>query len=145
MPIGNAEVPSVVAEMETPHGRCTVIATHPVPAICREYAAWRDGQLAELPGVVRRATSPVVLLGDLNSTPWGAHFRKLVHDSALRDSAQGRGVHPTWPAIDPLLRIPIDHCLLSPAIGLVDRQVGPDIGSDHYPLIVDFVLPATRP
>ena len=79
------------------------------------------------------------------SSPWGAHFRRLVHDSGLRDSAQGRGVHPSWPAIDPLLRIPIDHCLLSPCIGLVDRRVGPDIGSDHYPLIVDFVLPATKP
>jgi endonuclease/exonuclease/phosphatase (EEP) superfamily protein YafD len=139
--IGEAEVPSVVAEVRAPQGRCTVIATHPVPPACREWAAWRDGQLAELAAVARHATSPVVLLGDLNTTPWGSHFRRLMRDSGLRDSAQGRGIHPTWPVGDVLLRIPIDHCLVSPSIGIVDRRIGPDIGSDHFPLIVDFALP----
>lgn len=140
--IGEAEVPSVVAEVDAPQGRCTVIATHPLPPASLEYAAWRDRQLADLPAVVRQAPSPVVLLGDLNTTPWGAHFRRLLRNSGLRDSAQGRGIRPTWPAGDVLLRIPIDHCLVSPSVGIVDRRVGPDIGSDHFPLIVDFTLPA---
>jgi endonuclease/exonuclease/phosphatase (EEP) superfamily protein YafD len=143
--ISAADVPSVVAEVDAPQGRFTVIATHPLPPASREYAAWRDSQLAAVPAVVRHATSPVVLLGDLNTTPWGAHFRRLVRDSGLQDSARGRGVHATWPTVDPLLWIPIDHCLLSPSIGVVNRQVGPDIGSDHYPLIVNFTLPLPHP
>lgn len=141
--LGSVDVPSVLAEVQAPQGLVTFLATHPVPPMGRQYSAWRNGQLAELPDAIRRANSPVVLLGDLNSSPWGAHFRQLVRNSGLRDSAQGRGVHVTWPTANPFLRIPIDHCLLSPSIGLVSRQVGPDIGSDHYPLIVDFVLPTT--
>ena len=138
-----AFVPTVVAEVNTPQGTLTVVATHPLPPIGAQYAALRDGQLAALPAVVHKATSPVVLLGDLNTTPWGAHFQPLVRASGLRDSAQGRGVQTTWTwgLFDPFFRLPIDHCLLSPSIGLVDRQVGPDIGSDHRPLIIDLVLP----
>ena len=140
--IGDAGVPSVVAEIETPHGRCTVMATHPLPPGGRSYSRWRNAQLAALPGYVRSAGSPVLLLGDLNVTAWSPHFRRLLRDSGLRDSSQGRGVQPTWPTYSPLLWIPIDHCLHSPEIAIMRKEVGPDVGSDHYPLIVDFVLRA---
>ena len=138
--IGEADVPSIVAEIETPQGQCTVLATHPLPPGGGEYARWRNDQLAQLLDWVHRATSPVLLLGDLNVTPWSPYFRRLLRESGLRNSAQGRGVCPTWPAFIPLLRIPIDHCLHSPGIGIAHRQTGPDVGSDHFPVVVDFVL-----
>ncbi|MCX6996820.1 MAG: endonuclease/exonuclease/phosphatase family protein [Kiritimatiellaeota bacterium] len=143
--IGDADIPSIIAEIETPRGWCTVLATHPLPPRSREYSGFRNGQLAALPRWVRRATSPVLLLGDLNTTPWNYYFKRLLAESGLQDSAQGRGVQATWPAFHPLLRIPIDHCLCSPEIGIVNRQVGPDVGSDHFPLIVDFVIGGQRP
>ena len=138
--IGDAEVPSVMAEIETPRGRCTVLATHPLPPAGREYSRLRNAQLAALPRWVRRATSPVLLLGDLNTTPWNHYFKRLVAESGLKDSSRGWGVQATWPTFSPLLRIPIDHCLCAPEIGIVNRQVGPHVGSDHYPLIVDFII-----
>ena len=46
----------------------------------------------------------------------------------------------TWPSGLILLRIPIDYCLVSEGIGVMDVQVGPDIGSDHFPLIVDLLV-----
>lgn len=59
------------------------------------------------------------------------------------------GLLPTWlaPATDSTatldaltawLRIPIDHCLVSPNIRVVDIRTGPNIGSDHLPLITDI-------
>jgi len=138
--IGDAEVPSIVAEIETSQGKCTMLATHPLPPAGSEYARLRNGQLAQLPGWVHRATSPLVLLGDLNVSPWSPYFKRLIRDSGLRDSSQGRGVHPSWPTFSPMLLIPIDHCLYSRGIAIVDRRTGPYVGSDHLPLIVDFVV-----
>ena len=142
--IGDAGVPSIMAEIETPQGPCTVLATHPLPPVGREYSRLRNSQLAQLPRWVHRASSPLILLGDLNTTPWSSHFQQLLNDSGLRDSLQGRGVRPTWPTRNPLLLIPIDHCLYSTGIGIVERQTGPHVGSDHFPVIVDFVIGPER-
>lgn len=138
--IGAADVPSIVAEVETRQGRCTVVATHPLPPAGKAYSEFRNGQLAEIPRWVRQASSPVVLIGDLNTTPWSHYFRRLLRESGLKDSSQGRGMCPSWPTSNPLMLIPIDHCLVSSGIEIVARQTGPQVGSDHWPVIVDFVV-----
>ena len=140
--IGEAGVPSILAEVQTPQGRCTLLATHPLPPAGAEYSRLRNGQLAQLPLWTEHATSPLLLLGDLNLTPWNGYFRQLLRETRLHDSAQGRGIRPSWPANNPLLRIPLDHALYSEGLAVVHREVGPDVGSDHFPLIVDVVLAA---
>lgn len=140
--VGEADVPSVIAELELPDGPLTVIATHPLPPGGAENSRLRNDQLARLPTLVKQAKSPVILLGDLNVTPWCSHFTRLLRQSGLKDSSQGRGVLATWPSFSPILLIPIDHCLHSASIQITKKAVGPNSGSDHYPLIIDFVLTA---
>ena len=140
--IGEAGVPSAMAEIETPSGRCTVLATHLCPPTGDRYYRWRNSQLAGLPSFVRQASSPVLLLGDLNVTPWSPFFRRLLRETGLKDSSRGRGPQATWPAFFPLLGIPIDQCLHSPSIAILRREVGSPIGSDHFPVILDVVLPS---
>jgi endonuclease/exonuclease/phosphatase (EEP) superfamily protein YafD len=137
---GAAAVPSILAEFASGGSRFAVLATHPVPPTSEAYSRWRNEQLAELPKWIAEQQSAVVLLGDLNVTPWSPHFARLLRKSGLRDSARGRGVVGTWPAFLPFLRIPIDHCLHSAGIEIVDRRRGAQTGSDHFPLIVDFVI-----
>jgi endonuclease/exonuclease/phosphatase (EEP) superfamily protein YafD len=141
--IGEAEVPSVVATLRIPQSDLRVIATHPLPPSSRKYAHWRNQQLEELAEVVQ-SPLPVLLLGDLNVTPWSYNFRRLLAESGLRDSARGYGVQPTWPTHIPLLRIPIDHCLHSEGIVIRDRALGENVSSDHFPLIVDFAVPRVQ-
>ena len=136
--IGPAGVPSFIAELRANDALITVIATHALPPAGPRYARLRDEHLAEIPGLVEEAAGPVLLLGDLNATPWSHAFRRLLRRSGLRDSMRGHGVQNTWPTGNPLLRIPIDHCLHSDAVEIVDRERGPKAGSDHFPLIVDF-------
>jgi endonuclease/exonuclease/phosphatase (EEP) superfamily protein YafD len=138
--IGDADVPSIVARIQAPRGEFEIIATHPVPPMGDHLSRARNGQLDALAERARAAEPPVLLLGDLNITPWSPHFGRLLERSGLRDSERGHGVQPTWPAFNPLLRIPIDHCLHSPGIEILSRRIGPAVGSDHYPLIVEFVI-----
>lgn len=138
--IGPAGVPSILAEVDSGRGKVSVIATHPLPPAGSAYTRMRDAHLGELPNVIRPEKTPVLLLGDLNVTPWNVKFRRLIHESGLKDSASGFGVQATWPNFMPLLLIPLDHCLHSPAVSIVKREIGSDVGSDHYPLIVDFVI-----
>ena len=137
--VGRAEVPTILTTVETGETNLRVIATHPLPPIGRENSSLRNEQLAKLSEYVAPAL-PVILLGDLNTTPWNYHFRRLLKRSGLKDSTKGYGVQPTWPNNIPLIRIPIDHCLHSSTISIVDRRIGQDVSSDHHPLIVDFSI-----
>jgi len=141
--IGDAHMPSILATVRTGQADLRVIGTHPVPPIGQGCSWWRNDQLDRLPGHIR-TDLPVLLLGDLNVTPWNYHFRRLLARSGLRDSARGYGVQPTWPHHNPLLRIPIDHCLHSEDIVIVDRTIGESASSDHYPVLVDFVIRKSR-
>jgi endonuclease/exonuclease/phosphatase (EEP) superfamily protein YafD len=80
------------------------------------------------------------LLGDLNVTPWSPYFQELLAATGLRDSARGWGLQPSWPTMSLLLRVPIDHCLISPELHVTERTLGPDIGSDHFPLLVTLAV-----
>ena len=141
---GDFDVPSIVAGIDTPYGRCVVLATHPLPPIGRIYSQNRNAQFAELARHARDAQHPLMLIGDLNATPWCAAFRNLLRESGLRNASQGRGIFPSWPVpFPPLLRIPIDHVLHSPDIEILSRRTGPRVGSDHLPVVVDFKLPHT--
>ena len=136
--VGDAGVPTLVVQLATTPP-LTVIATHPLPPGRATYARLRNQQLQRLPSLIDNAV-PLLLLGDLNVSPWSPHFRQLIKASGLRDSARGFGVQATWPATSRLLRIPLDHCLHSASIAILDRHLGPHVGSDHLPLIVDFCL-----
>ncbi|MBA4388554.1 MAG: hypothetical protein C0404_11270 [Verrucomicrobia bacterium] len=138
--LSESGVPSIFAALKTPSGTLTVLATHPVPPAGGEYSRWRNQQLAKIPELTGLAGKRMILLGDLNATPWSHHFRQLVRRSGLIDSAQGRGFQPTWPTHNPLLFIPIDHCLHSRDIQITNREIGPNVGSDHYPLVIDWRL-----
>ncbi len=82
-----------------------------------------------------------VVMGDFNATPWSPSFRRLLHDGELFDSLDGFGLQVSWPESNPLLRIPIDHALLGPALAATDRGTGPSFGSQHRSLHVT-VAPA---
>ena len=122
-------VPTILAALDSGRGELRIVATHPPPPVGRSFARRRNRHLRELPRHTEGST-PVLLLGDLNTTPWNYHFRRLVRDTGLVDSSRGWGVQTTWPRGNPLLRVPIDHCLHSPEITIVRRAIGPAVGSE---------------
>ena len=71
---------------------------------------------------------------------WGSHYQNLEQAAGLRNVRCGFGVLPTRPAGFAAVGIPLGHCPVSPGIDAVDLKPGPDIGSDHLPLIVELTL-----
>jgi endonuclease/exonuclease/phosphatase (EEP) superfamily protein YafD len=135
-----AYVPSIFAGVQTGSNILYILATHPVPPKDAGYSKWRNEQLERIAVFCRDMPRPLILLGDLNVTPWNTHFRQLIRTSGLLNSSQGRGIYPTWPANSPLLLIPLDHFLHSPDITIIRKSTGRNVGSDHYPVFVDFAI-----
>lgn len=143
-------MPSVVAQVELDArvsgevaAPFTLIATHPIPPVDAGNDVIQRQQLDGLARRVRSLRGPVVLAGDLNATPWSRPFASLLESSGLRDSRAGFGMHATFPSsgVTDLLRIPIDHVLISPGIGVRTRRVERDVGSDHLPVLIELVMP----
>lgn len=139
---GSAGVPSITANVSVGEQEVLLLGTHPLPPGTSEYARLRNEQLREIAAAVRDRREPVVLFGDLNVTPWSPYFRELLRGSRLRNTSQGRGLFASWPAKLPPARIPLDHCLVSASVQVVDKHLGPQVGGDHLPVLVEFQLAA---
>ena len=130
--------PAIMATLAAGARPFTLIGVHPWPPVSADLAEGRNAQLRVLAARVHQSQHPLLVLGDLNLSPWSPWFTQLLADAGLRDSRRGRGLQPSWPADWPPLWIPIDHALFSEGIQIQQRIIGPAIGSDHYPVIVDF-------
>lgn len=136
--LGDAGPPAIVAVIAASGHPFALIGVHPWPPVSARLAQGRNEQLHELATLIRQIPSPLLALGDLNVSPWSPYFARLLADSGLHDSLQGRGLQPSWPVGWPLLWTPIDHILFSEGIRILHRKTGSAIGSDHYPVIVEF-------
>lgn len=123
----------------------TVIGAHANWPLGPAIAVSRNRELAELAAIARAAPSPVLLLGDLNTTAYSPVFDPLLAASGLADCAAGRGLNPTWPTLFPPLYIQIDHCLAGPGVRIDRLRPGRRVGSDHRPLEVEITVAPQSP
>jgi endonuclease/exonuclease/phosphatase (EEP) superfamily protein YafD len=142
--LDNAGIPSIEALFDVEGNALKFIGTHPLPPMGSNYSTQRNLHFVNLARRVRDADPKVatIIVGDLNCTSWSQYFRALLNDSQLSDSRQGFGIQPSWPTSMKLsilgtMRIPIDHALVSRDLSVIDRRVGPFIGSDHFPILID--------
>ena len=130
-----------MVEVSLDSGPLRVIAAHPPPPLSGYRARVRNDYLSLCAAWAAEPGPPVLLMGDLNLTPWSPYFSRLLQDGRLVDT-RGRGFHTSWPAGAPWpLRIPIDHVLVSPELRVVSRGVGGGVGSDHLPVLVTLERP----
>ena len=114
-----------------------VIAVHPMPPISSRYAAVRNAKLAAWARAAAASGLPTLVAGDLNATPWSIAFNGLDGLGLRRVT----GVAPTWPAaLRGVAGIPIDHVLANPHWLRISSARGPDLGSDHLPVLARLCL-----
>lgn len=142
--LGDNGVPSYLLTLETAHGPLSVLGTHLNWPIGARASRVRNKQLAMLAKLASEHAGPLVIVGDLNITPFSPHFQRLLHDGGLHRCVADAGLTPTWPARFPPLFIQIDHCLATVGVHASNFEIGEYLGSDHYPISVD-VAPESAP
>ena len=95
-------------------GGFNILSLHPANPI-RNFAA-RDAEFAAISAQLGVDKTPenLVLLGDLNATPYCTGLKDVMRHLKLRNARAGRGLLGTYPVWLPTaaLRIPIDHVLV---------------------------------
>lgn len=140
--LGGTGLNAITTHIDLEDAKVELVIAHPVPPAGRSYSRIRNSQLKEL-AALRSASGAqdFILAGDLNTTPWSPHFRGLLKKTGLRRATAGLGADATWPtALSAPIRIPIDHTLVSSGLAILDYRIGPEIGSDHLPIIARLGL-----
>jgi len=116
--------------------RVHVVGTHPVPPGSRALAQARDAQLDAVSAYAQQLGEPTIVVGDLNATPW-SHGLRIATRRGLGFRSIDPPWTPTWQARTPVA-VPIDHALCTAELVVTRREVGPDLGSDHRPMLFEL-------
>lgn len=139
---GFGKRPSVVATVQLNNSAVKIIGTHPVPPFNKQNAAERDDQLKELGDYINKQSEPVLLVGDLNTTPFSYSFKTLSKKAELQNCFNGFGYQPTWQyrPFMPSFRLALDNCLFTSGITIADSNSLKEVGSDHLPIFVTLKI-----
>lgn len=115
-----------------------LVGLHPIPSPIQE----RDMILQKIAEKVAAHKGPVITVGDFNTTPYSPAWRNFLRVASLDDSMKGMGLNPTWKAGLPwFMQIPIDLGAARGPAKIVKIEQGPDVGSDHIPLVFTVSIP----
>jgi endonuclease/exonuclease/phosphatase (EEP) superfamily protein YafD len=136
------DIPSITAGLRLPSGDdVQFYGVHPRPPRPGDDTGDRDSELMLIAREIRGQRRPAILAGDLNDVAWSRTSRRLQETAALRDPRVGRGLFATFNAnLPPGFLWPLDHVFVSDDFALCALERPGDIGSDHFPLLVDLLL-----
>lgn len=132
--------PVGVARVTLPDAKITLVGIHTKSPTTVRRVGYRNSQIKALSAIIKSQHGPLICCGDFNSTTFAHGLYDFVRETKLNDSRRGFGIQPSWPSPKKLipLRVTIDHIFVSDHIKIHDRFIGPNVGSDHLPVIMDF-------
>ena len=134
------ETPELVSALfdDAELGKVRVHGVH----LATPYRPKQARQLDRLIAAHGASAETTILAGDLNMTPWSYRLQRLLVTTGLRRHATFLRSWPTqgqYPLPAPAFLI--DHVLSTPDIKTVSIETGPDLGSDHLPIVARLRLP----
>lgn len=140
-PLVEAGIPAVTTTFMINQRPVQIFNVHTAAPFSPRRARHHQEQMTALALHLRRTSSPVIVAGDLNTTPWSRLYQELLRHSGLVSARQGFGILGSWPSFFGFLRVPLDQILVSPDIKVIQCRVGPGLGSDHRPILTDLYIP----
>jgi endonuclease/exonuclease/phosphatase (EEP) superfamily protein YafD len=130
--------PTIVAGVRVAGRPITLVVTH----VHTPFAGSIHVRHLQALAAARPSLGPrVVVCGDFNTPPWSGPLRDFAADARLRDLYGGRAWRVySWPTWSSLLRVPLDNCFVSSGVVVTAHRDGPNVGSDHRPLVVDLAV-----
>jgi len=135
------DVPSLWGLVELPSGeRVRFVFVHPRPPRpdLPLDSHVRDAELVLVARELEDYEGPLVVAGDLNDVAWSYTTRLFQKVSNLLDPRIGRGLYSTFHADYWAMRWPLDHVFHSDDLQLVSFERLGHVGSDHFPMLVEF-------
>lgn len=126
------------------NGQIRIFGVHPLPPVGEKGFYARNQYFQNLRKRIDEEKMPTLVFGDLNCSPWSANLsevlvsRRDTTELNLVDTHNGLFRPHTWRAFGGLLSVPIDYILYTPHLVLKSSEIGPDLGSDHLPLVSIF-------
>jgi endonuclease/exonuclease/phosphatase (EEP) superfamily protein YafD len=142
------QVPYVAAmRVRWRDGSLLFLGVHTVLPFGEQGRAIQAKTLADIADLAARETGPVIVAGDFNHTAYTPRFARLLERGKLAPSRHP-GIWPvTWraafadvPGLDRLFGLPIDQVLMSRHFAVRAVTIGPEVGSDHLPVVVELAL-----
>jgi len=127
--------PSVLARFRAGGKPVTLVVTH----VHTPFAgSIHVRQLDALAAAARSFGPRVSVCGDFNTPPWSGPLRDFASHARLRDTYGSRAwAGYSWPTWASFLRVPLDNCFVGGGLAVTAHHDGPNVGSDHRPLVVD--------
>ncbi len=124
-------LPSITTLITVGDRKLRLVGTHPLPPSGEEAQSVQLAQFAAIGKFVSATPDvPAIVLGDFNATPWSGALDVLRANSSLDFRCRDVVWLPTWQVRTPLA-LPIDLALCTPQVFFEQREIGPDVGSDH--------------
>jgi endonuclease/exonuclease/phosphatase (EEP) superfamily protein YafD len=142
-----AERGLVLVLLEIDGSEVGFVAVHTYPRQWRGAEGYQQRTLALEKGLGKQSHAfprPLLVMGDFNASQWTPAYKTMLRGSELMDAEQGFGLiatHHGQGLVSQWFWSPIDHCLHSRDVTVNNYWHGPDLGSDHLPILVDFSLP----
>ncbi len=140
---GESDYPSVEVNLKLKNEPpLSLIVIHPPPPVTPHLSSQRNQVFDGLADYLKKKQLRTVVVGDFNATNFSLNYKQLLKEGNVTDARAGSGVQPSWPSKLPkLLRIPIDHALITKDIQMAQFRLGPDTGSDHLPFSLKILIP----
>lgn len=137
------DIPSIDATIRMPSGETVrLIGVHPRPPepIRGTDSAPRDAEMMLHAERLETEKGPLLIGGDFNDVAWSRTTRLFLRVSQLLDPRRGRGLLNSFHAQHWYLRFPLDHVFHSPHFTLGQLRRLPEVGSDHFPILIEVQL-----
>lgn len=139
--LANGDTPAAFATLSSPNGQgFNFVGLHPRPLLPGDDTHARDAQIRKSATIAHHLKQPIICMGDFNAVACSRTTKSFKKFGGYLDPRIGRGMFPSFNVNHPIMRFPIDQVYVTHGINLTDFRRGPDIGSDHFPMIISAYL-----